>query len=82
MKPPTRSGAIVIESDGCEDKRAADAARRRGGPGVKPGGVRKHKPPTFDVQRILAQESVALRILYEQTQGDSWVEHDSWQVSA
>lgn len=75
---PERTG-FIYGGDDDADKRAADAARRNGGPGIKPGGVRKHKSATVDVQRVLAEESVCLRDFYEGLAGDGWIEHSSWQ---
>jgi len=78
ISPLERLGVVAVEGEDA-DERAAAIARKNGGPGIKPGGVRKHKTESVDVQRKLAEESIALREFYEGTQGDTWVEHASWQ---
>ena len=79
MPPESRGGVITDDREGDSDKRMADLARRNGGPGIVPGGVRKHRPKIINVRRELALESVVLRQFYEETGGDRWTEHNSWQ---
>mmetsp|Transcript_20880 Transcript_20880/g.24667 ORF Transcript_20880/g.24667 Transcript_20880/m.24667 type:complete len:371 (-) Transcript_20880:104-1216(-) len=72
-----RSG-IIIDERGDDDIRKAEVARRNGGPGIKPGGVRKRRVKELDIQRELALESDFLRQFYEAVDGDNWYDNDSW----
>jgi hypothetical protein len=74
-----RGGIIADERDGEANIRAADLARKNGGPGIVPGGVRKNRIKTIEVRRELAVESECLRRFYEALRGDDWTEHNSWQ---
>jgi hypothetical protein len=76
---PVREGRIVDDTPGDANLREAAMRRRNGGPGVVPGGVRKHNPRIIDVQREYTLESDCLRRFYEEMGGDEWVEHASWQ---
>jgi hypothetical protein len=80
-KPPReeRGGILVDERDGEADVRAANLARKNGGPGIVPGGVHKNRAKIIEVRRELALESECLRHFYEATHGDDWTEHNSWQ---
>jgi len=79
MAPEPRNGVIADDREGDEDKRAADLARRNGGPGIVPGGVRKTRTVIIDVKRLMAEESDCLRRFYEESGGDQWKDHKSWQ---
>jgi hypothetical protein len=75
---PYRERTGVIMDHRGDDVRAAEAARRNGGPGVKPGGVHKRKVKELDIQRELALESDYLRQFYEEMKGDEWYDHSNW----
>jgi Leucine-rich repeat (LRR) protein len=72
-----RSG-IVLDARGDEDVRKEEVARRNGGPGIKPGGVRKSRVRELDIQRELALESDFLRQFYEGVKGDNWYCNENW----
>ena len=66
--------------EGAVDPRVAQVIRMKGGPGVEVGGVHKAAWANrrVDVNAILADESYALRMLYEATGGDQWQRRDGW----